>query len=411
MNRITQCLHGRGTVSAVMRHRHGDRPVPGKYLAFAGMRRPVVFWNVTDRCNLSCTHCYSASGPGSRTDSELTTAEARAFIDDLAATGIPLVIFTGGEPLVRPDIRELAAYCREKGIGTALSTNGTLITGDGAAAIRRSGIGYAGISLDGATAATHDRFRNCPGAFDRAVAAFARCREAGVRCGVRVTLTKENQDELAALVDLARALGASRFCLYWLVPCGRGSDAYERLQLDREEVTRALALLYRKAKEISAEEMEFLTVDAPQDCIHLLQSMERDGSPDLEDAQGLLSSLNGGCSAGDRVANVDPRGNVYPCQFARSPEFLVGNIRDRPFSAIWNDNANPVLARFRVKPPEVSGTCRSCTFLRLCGGGCRVRAWARTGNLAGEDPFCYVGKTGNGPTGAPSEEGSTFPEK
>jgi radical SAM protein with 4Fe4S-binding SPASM domain len=389
VNRITQCLHGRGTVSAVMKHRHSGA-VPSKYLAFAGMRRPVVFWNLTDRCNLSCTHCYSTSGPQSPTEGELTTAEARAFIDDLAASGVPLVIFTGGEPLIRPDIWELARYCRQRGIKTALSTNGTLITEEVAGKIRESGIEYAGISLDGATAATHDRFRNTPGAFGRAVAAFARCREAGVRCGVRVTLNEENRNELEALVDLARNLGASRFCLYWLVPCGRGSGAYERLQPGPEEVIRALSLLYRKAKEIPAEEMEFLTVDAPQDCIHLIQSMEKDGSADLPDARELLASLNGGCSAGDRVANVDPRGNVYPCQFARSPVFLVGSIRDRPFSELWNDDKNPVLARFRKKPPAVGGRCGACRYLRLCGGGCRVRAWARTGDFAGEDPFCYL---------------------
>jgi radical SAM protein with 4Fe4S-binding SPASM domain len=394
-----------------MKHRNGTGEVPAKYLAFAGMRRSVVFWNLTDRCNLSCTHCYSASGPASQISGELTTGEARAFIDDLAAAKIPLVIFTGGEPLVRPDIWELAEYCREKGIKTALSTNGTLVNGDVAKKIKQSGIEYAGISLDGATAATHDRFRNSPGAFDRAVAAFACCREAGVRSGVRVTLTKENQEELGALVDLARDLGASRFCLYWLVPCGRGSDAYERLQLDGEEVIRALTLLYGKAKEIPAEEMEFLTVDAPQDCIHLLQSMERDGSPDLADARDLLASLNGGCSAGDRVANVDPRGNVYPCQFARSPEFLVGNIRDRPFSTLWNDDAHPVLTRFRLKPPEVTGKCRACTYLGLCGGGCRVRAWACSGDFKREDPFCYVEDTTQCSTPAPLKGDETPQEK
>jgi radical SAM protein with 4Fe4S-binding SPASM domain len=396
MNRITQCLHGRGTVSAVVKHRHGNGAVPGRYLAFSGMRRPVVFWNVTDRCNLSCTHCYSASGPGSGTGDELTTAEARAFIDDLAAAKIPLVILTGGEPLVRPDIWELAEYCKENGIATVLSTNGTLITDEVAGKIKGSGITYAGISLDGATAAVHDRFRNTPGAFDRAVAAFAHCRNAGMRSGVRVTLNTENQHDLGALIDLAKNIGASRFCLYWLVPCGRGSDAYERLQLNAPEVTRALALLYAKAKEIPADDMEFLTVDAPQDCIHLLQSMERDGSPDLPDARELLSSLNGGCSAGDRVANVDPWGNVYPCQFARSPAFLIGNIRNRPFSALWNDNTSSVLARFRAKSPVVNGKCKACSYLELCGGGCRVRAYARTGDFSGEDPFCYVdGDNGN----------------
>lgn len=398
MNRITQCLHARGTVSAVMKHRHGKDAVPGRYLAFSGIRRPVVFWNLTDRCNLSCTHCYASSGPGCGSEDELTTAEAREFIDDLAASKIPLVIFTGGEPLLRPDIWDLAEYCRKGGIKTALSTNGTLITDEVAEQIKSSGIEYAGISLDGSTAAVHDRFRNTPGAFARAVAAFSSCKTAGVRCGVRLTLTKDNQEELETLVDLAHALGASRFCLYWLVPCGRGSDSYDRLQLSASEVTRALSTLYRKAKEIPAEEMEFLTVDAPQDCIHLLQSMERDGSPDLQGARELLSSLNGGCSAGERVANVDARGNVYPCQFARLPVFLVGNIRDRPFSELWNDDTNPVLSRFRKKSGEIQGKCRSCAYLSLCGGGCRVRAYARSGDFTGEDPFCYVGDSSDGGT-------------
>jgi radical SAM protein with 4Fe4S-binding SPASM domain len=391
MNRITQCLHGRGTVSAVMKHRHKPaRHVPSKYLAFAGLLRPVVFWNLTNRCNLSCKHCYSQSDPQCRTEEELTTTEALALIDDLAGMGVPLLLFTGGEPLMREDIWELADHAALKGIKTALSTNGTLITAEVAGKIKKSGIEYAGISLDGACAETHDRFRNSPGSFQRSVAAFARCREAGVRCGVRVTLTQENYDELESLVDLARTLGASRFCLYWLVPCGRGRDAYERLQLGHGEVTEALSLLYRKAKEADPEAMEFLTVDAPQDCIHLLQSMERDRSPDLADAQNLLKSLNGGCSAGDRVANIDPWGNVYPCQFARSPDFFIGNVRERPFSGIWADDAHPVLARFRTKIPSIMGKCRDCGYFYLCGGGCRVRAYATAGDFSAEDPFCFI---------------------
>ncbi len=391
MNRITQCLHGRGTVSAVMKHRHArPGPVPGRYLAFSGMPRPVVFWNLTDRCNLSCGHCYSRSGPDRETEQELTTAEALAFIDDLAATGVPLILFSGGEPLLRHDIWELADHAAAKGIKVALSTNGTLITAGVAGRIRKSGIEYVGISLDGATAATHDRFRNFPGAFDRSVAAFARCREAGVRCGVRVTLTKENSGELEDLVDLARSRGASRFCLYWLVPSGRGSDSYSRLQLGRHGVVEALDLLYRKAQETDPDALEFLTVDAPQDCIHLIRAMERDGSPDLEDAKNLLKTLKGGCSAGSRVANVDPRGDVYPCQFARSPEFFIGNIRRQPFSALWTDPDNPVLARFRNKTAGIGGKCKKCRYLDLCGGGCRVRAYAASGETSAEDPFCFV---------------------
>lgn len=391
MNRITQCMHGKGTVSGVMRHRQAS-PVnmPSRYLAFSGMYRPVVFWNLTDRCNLSCAHCYNRSGPGSQTGGELPTAEALSLIDDLAEMGIPLILFTGGEPLMREDIWELARHARKKGIKMALSTNGTLITTGVARRIKESGIEYAGISLDGARALTHDRFRNSPGAFERTVAAFTSCREAGLRCGVRVTLTKENYGELEALIDLAITLGASRFCLYWLVPTGRGIESYERLQLGSKEVTEALTLLYRKAKETNPETMEFLTVDAPQDCIHLLASMEQDGSPDLAEARELLQSLNGGCSAGTRVANIDSRGNVYPCQFARSENFLIGNIRDQPFNRIWGDTTNPVLALFREKQARFGGRCAGCNYLDLCGGGCRVRAHAVNGNFWEEDPFCFI---------------------
>jgi len=391
MNRITQCLHGRGTVSSVMHHRHRPQgEVPSGLLAFTGMYRPVVFWNITDWCNLSCTHCYNASGPASSTEGELTTAEAMAVIDDLAAMGVPLILFTGGEPLLRGDLFDLARHAHKKGLKIALSTNGTLITPEMAAKIRDAGIEYAGISLDGATAATHDRFRNCRGAFDATLAAFSACHEARLRCGVRVTLTRENLPELEDLIDLSVRNGASRFCLYWLVPAGRGSDAYDRLQLGKNEVEGALSLLYRKAQETDPSVMEFLTVDAPQDYIHLLASMERDRSPDLNDAQELLASLKGGCSAGTRVANIDAKGNVWPCQFARSSEFLVGNVRNKPFSALWAEGENRSLALFRKKEMQFSGRCGTCRHRRICGGGCRVRAHAAGGDFFAEDPFCFV---------------------
>jgi radical SAM protein with 4Fe4S-binding SPASM domain len=388
-------MHGRGTVSGVMRHRHKlPTDVPSTYLAFSGMYRPVVFWNLTDRCNLSCTHCYSKSGPGRSTEGELATAEALSVIDDLADIGVPLILFTGGEPLLREDIWDLARHAKNRDLKMALSTNGTLITPDIARRIKDSGIEYAGISLDGAQAETHDRFRNSAGAFKQTITAFAACNKAGLRCGIRVTLTKENCCELEALIDLALTLGASRFCLYWLVPTGRGNDSYARLQLDRDEVTSALSLLYRKAKETDPGAIEFLTVDAPQDCIHLLASMERDGSEDLADARELLESLKGGCSAGTRVANIDAQGNVYPCQFARSPEFLVGNIRDRLFSEFWLDGSNSVLTRFRKKQARFGGRCGSCRYRDLCGGGCRVRAHAVDGDFLAEDPFCFIEEKG-----------------
>jgi radical SAM protein with 4Fe4S-binding SPASM domain len=365
-----------------------ETTLPGRYLAYAREYRPVIFWNLTDRCNLNCIHCYSRSGPGNNGDGELSTDEAISLIDDLAGMGAPLILFTGGEPLLREDIWELAAYAKKMGIMTALSTNGTLITSGVAEKIKASGIGYAGISLDGASAATHNRFRGSPDAFSRTIAAFGHCRDAGLKTGVRVTLTQENYSELPALIDLAEEIGASRFCLYWLVPTGRGLEAYNRIQLSGREASAALTLLYERAKVTDA--MEFLTVDAPQDAIHLLESMRRDHADDLAEAEKLISSLNGGCSAGTKVANIDPRGDVYPCQFARSEELLVGNIREQPFQDIWNADDNPVLTLFRTKPPLLSGRCGDCSHKALCGGGCRIRALRISGDIHADDPFCFI---------------------
>ncbi|MCP1715583.1 radical SAM protein with 4Fe4S-binding SPASM domain [Methanocalculus alkaliphilus] len=392
MNRITQCMHGRGTVSDLHRHGSGRKP---RHLAFSGMNRPVIFWNLTNACNLQCIHCYSGSDMAD--ENELSTDEARRVIDDLAVAGVPLILFTGGEPLLRHDIFELAGYAREKGLSIALSSNGTLIDATCARRIKESGISYVGISLDGADAATHNRFRGSDDAFERTTAAFAHCLDAGLRCGVRVTLTRENLGELEPLIDLAADLGASRFCLYWLVPTGRGIDGYDRLQLDGGQVIDALNLLYRKAKEIDPAEMEFLTVDAPQDAIHLLASMRRDESPDLPDAERLVASLNGGCSAGTKVANIDHLGDIYPCQFARSETFRIGNIRKTPFAAIWDDDTNPVLRLFRTPPAAYTGRCGSCSHQVLCGGGCRVRAYMKNGEFFAEDPFCFISGNGDSP--------------
>ncbi|EHQ35691.1 radical SAM/SPASM domain-containing protein [Methanoplanus limicola] len=390
MNRITQCLHGRGTVSEMSRHLHGSRnQSSGRNIAFSGTDKPVIFWNVTNRCNLFCKHCYSSSGSDSGNE-DLSNSQALSLIDDLSGMGIPLIIFTGGEPLLREDIFELAGYARSKGIATALSSNGTLITAKSAFDIKNSGIDYVGISLDGASAETHNRFRGSSDAFELTTTAFKHCRNAGLRSGVRVTINKENYGELEDLIDLAVNLGASRFCLYWLVPSGRGAEAYNNFQLEENEVNGVLSLLYRKAKEISPAVMEFLTVDAPQDAIHLLASMNRDGSEDLAAAKHLVASLNGGCSAGTRVANISHRGYVYPCQFAQSDEFCIGDINEIPFSSLWGDGNNPVIALFRKKTLLLEGKCKNCQHKMLCGGGCRVRANYMNNDFYSEDPFCFI---------------------
>ena len=388
MIRITQLVHGKGTVSEALKHiKKPPHQVPSKLLAFAETRRPVVFWNITNKCNLACAHCYINARPELDGRNELSLEEAKAFIADLAEMRVPLLLFTGGEPLVRKDFWELADYATAKGLKTALSTNGTLITKEVAAKIKARRIEYVGVSLDGAKEETHDAIRNQPGCFKKAVQALRNCAEIGLNAGIRVTITRDNYQEIADLLDLSLELNIPRFCVYWLVPSGRGKEIYN-LQLEPQEVAHIFDLLYQRARELDPEKMEILTVDAPQDGIYLLNKLREDDSQEYENALKLLQYTGDSCSAGDRVANVDPAGNVYPCQFAQLEEFKIGNIRERKFSELWNDSENPVLAVFREKTKFLKGKCGSCVYKDLCGGGCRIRAYAQYGDIWAEDPLC-----------------------
>lgn len=388
MIRITQLIHGKGTVSEALKHRKKPpHQVPSRLLAFAETRRPVVFWNITNKCNLACAHCYINARPELDGRNELSLEEAKAFIADLAEMRIALLLFTGGEPLVRKDFWELADYATEKGLKTVLSTNGTLITKEVAARIKACGIEYVGVSLDGAKAETHDAIRNQPGCFKKAVQALKNCAAVGLKSGIRVTITRDNYREIADLIDLSLDLKVPRFCVYWLVPSGRGKEIYER-QLAPHETSRIFDLLYQRAKDMDPVKMEFLTVDAPQDGIYLLNKLREDDLEGYENAVKLLQFTGDSCSAGDRVANVDPVGNVYPCQFAQLEEFKVGNVRERKFSELWNDPENPILTAFREKTHFLKGKCASCVYKELCGGGCRIRAYAEHGDIWAEDPLC-----------------------
>jgi radical SAM protein with 4Fe4S-binding SPASM domain len=405
MIRFTQFLHGRGTVSRIYRHDASpSHKVPGSLLAYSRIVRPVVFWNITRRCNLSCRHCYLDAGPGRDGNAELSTAEALAFIDDLADLGSPLLIISGGEPLVREDVWELFSRARDRSIGVALSSNGTLITQEIARRLKEEGVEYAGISLDGSDRETHERLRNVPGCFDAALAGLAHCRDAGIKTGVRFTATRDNQEDLGPLIRLSREIRADRFCVYWLVPSGRGRAMYESAKLTPGESRKILETLYHEALATPPDEMEFLSVDAPQDVVFLLERLKSDKPEEYDSVLRLLDCKGAGCSAGFRVASVDPTGNVYPCQFAQDDRFLVGSIRDQRFSTLWNDPANPVLREFRDKTVGLSGRCGTCRFKAICGGGCRIRAWYATCDFRADDPFCDL------PDGEADETNRSMPD-
>ena len=389
MIRLTRLLHGTGTVSQAIKHRKdAPRDVPSGMLAFTETRRPVIFWNITNKCNLTCDHCYISAGPDKERAGELSTEEAKAFIDDVSEMGVPLLLFTGGEPLVRNDFWELAAHAKAKKLRAVISTNGTLITKNIAQRLKDSGISYVGISIDGADSETHDAIRNQRGSFAKAIQALKNCVEIDLKCGIRITASKDNVAEIPNLLDLCLELGVPRFCLYWLVPSGRGKGMYDDKQLNREEILKTLDFLFEKAKTLDPSLIEILTVDAPQDGIYLLKKMKEENHPEYENAYKLLSFTGDSCSAGDRAANVDPVGNIYACQFAQRPELVVGNVRDHKFSEIWNNSDSEILTKFRAKKGELKGICGECVNKDVCGGGCRIRALNQHRDIWAEDSMC-----------------------
>lgn len=382
---ISKLYLGTVEVSDPLRYGRRSALLPSHLLQFSEDKKPVVVWNVTSRCNLTCTHCYAAT---EGCEDELSTAEACALIDDLAAFGVPVLLFSGGEPLVRPDILTLAQHAARKGLRVVFSTNGTLIDAGLAAEFKKVGLSYAGISLDGMEA-VHDRFRACPGAFQRSLAGIRHCRDAGVKVGLRVTMTQDNVGEIPAIFDLMEAERIPRICLYHLVYCGRGAEiAGHDLSDDQRRAT--LDLIIERTARLHARGLpvEVLTVDNHCDGPYLYLRMLRENHPRADDVLKLLR-MNGGNSTGHGLACVSWDGTVYPDQFWRNKP--VGNVRERPFSEIWGrPEPGGLLALLREKKKHVTGRCVTCRFLDVCGGNFRARAEAATGDVWGVDPACYL---------------------
>ena len=376
-----------GTVESSDPLRYGRlaKNLPSHLLQFSEDKKPVVVWNVTSRCNLSCTHCYAANK--GCTD-ELSTDEALALIDDLAAFGAPVLLFSGGEPLVRPDILTLARHATGLGMRVVFSTNGTLIDARMAAEFKAIRLSYAGISIDGMEA-VHDRFRACPGAFRRSLAGIRHCRDAGVKVGLRVTMTQDNIGEIPAIFDLMEAERIPRICLYHLVYCGRGAELASH-DLSQEQRRATVDLIIDRTARLHARgfPVEVLTVDNHCDGPYLYMRMTSEKRPRADDVMTLLR-MNGGNSTGHGLACISWDGTVYPDQFWRNKP--VGNVRQKKFSEIWGrPEPGSLLALLREKKKHVTGRCVTCRFLDVCGGNFRARAEAATGDLWGVDPACYL---------------------
>jgi heme d1 biosynthesis radical SAM protein NirJ len=347
---------------------------------------PVVIWNLIRRCNLTCLHCYSISAD---TDfsGELSTDEVFTVLDDLRRFRVPVLILSGGEPLLRPDLFAIARRAKAMGFYVGLSSNGTLIDAANIDAIVETGFDYVGVSLDG-IGATHDRFRRKEGAFAASLAGIRLCRERGLKVGVRYTMTEGNAHDLPGLLKLVDEEGIDKFYFSHLNYAGRGNknrkqDAHHGTTRRAMDLLFETALAYRQR----GTEHEFVTGNNDADGAYLLRWVEARFPERAAHIRGKLEQW-GGNASGVNVANIDNLGNVHPDTMWW--HYPLGNVRQRPFSAIWNDLSDPLMAGLKQHPRPVTGRCGACRYLAICNGNTRVRAQQLTGDAWAEDPACYL---------------------
>ncbi len=348
---------------------------------------PVVVWNWTRQCNLSCAHCY-ASAVRHRPAGELDGQEAQRLLAQCAELKVPALLLSGGEPLVRPDALELLGQADRLGLRCTLSTNGTLIDGPRARALAQARVRYVGVSIDGPPE-VHDHWRGRQGAHARTVAAIRRLRDEGVPVGLRFTLHRDSLQHVPYLLDLAEREGVRRVCLYHLVPAGRGADL-QSMAPTRPAIRECLTALILRARRWLDEgrDIDLLTVGNHSDAAFVYLWLE-DHAPQRAAAALTLLERNGGNRSGVALLAVGPTGDVQPDQFSRS--ILLGNVRQEPLGTIWRQA--PALAELRdSRQQRVGGRCASCAWFRICNGNLRARA-AAAGDPWGEDPGCVLEDT------------------
>ena len=347
---------------------------------------PVVIWNLIRRCNLTCMHCYSTSADRDF-DGELSTGEALTVMEDLRTFGVPVLILSGGEPLLRRDIFKLSQRARELGFYVALSTNGTLIGRGNIDQIAEAGYDYVGISIDG-IGATHDHFRRMEGAFDASMRAIDLCKEVGIKVGLRFTLTQHNASELPQLLELMRERDIDKFFLSHLNYSGRGNvnrreDAIHHTT--RSAMDTLIETAWRDAR--AGARREYVTGNNDADGVYLLHWAARHRPQHLDGLRARLEAW-GGNATGENIANIDNLGNVHPDTFWW--HYSLGNVRERPFSTIWSDESDPLLGQLRTRPRPVQGRCAACEHRVICNGNTRIRAFQASDDYWAEDPGCYL---------------------
>ena len=382
-----------GTVepSDALRYGRDSKKLPSHLLQFSKDKKPVVVWNMTRRCNLKCVHCY-AQAKDIEFENELSTEEGKALIDDLASFGSPVILFSGGEPTMRKDLPELAAYAREKGMRAVISTNGTLIDRDLAKKLKDVGLSYVGVSLDGIRE-TNDKFRGMKGAFDAAIRGLHNCQEEGIKVGLRFTINKQNVRDIPAIFDMLEEEKIPRICFYHLVYAGRGSKMVNE-DLSLEESRQAVDLILERTRKLHEKGFpaEVLTVDNHCDGPYLYMKLLKENPERAAEVFELLS-MNQGNSSGIGIGCVSWDGAVHADQFWRHYSF--GNVRERPFSEIWTDLNDELMAGLKNRKPLIKAhadRCAHCKWLDICNGNFRVRAEAVYGNVWADDPACYLTK-------------------
>lgn len=352
----------------------------------ADTNRPIVVWNTTKSCNLSCVHCYF-DAQAKKDKGELTTEQAKALIDDLAGFGAPVLLFSGGEPFMREDLFELGKYALSRGLRTVISSNGTLITKDTAKKIKDAGFSYVGISLDGLEK-VNDEFRKEPGAFQKTLQGIRNCHSCGVRAGLRFTINKYNSGDISGIFDLIEKEGIQRACFYHLVYSGRGSSMVKE-DLTKDESLRVMDLIFERTIKLCQKNThtEILTVDNHSDGVYLYLRLKKEDKKKADEVLRLLQ-INGGNKSGIGIADVDNLGFVHADQFWR--HYSLGNVKERSFSEIWSDESNELLGNLRNRLKLLKGKCGRCHFHDICAGNFRVRAEAVYGDVWQEDPACYL---------------------
>lgn len=340
-----------------------------------GAQLRLVAWEITRRCNLNCVHCRASSERGPYAG-ELGTQKCLEILDEIAATGRPIVILTGGEPLLREDLFELARYGTDLGLRMVLATNGTLLNPESIGKMIENGIQRVSISLDGSSPESHDRFRQVQGAYERALAGIEELRKAGMEFQINTTVTRHNLDEVPALLDLAVSLGAAAHHLFLLVPTGRARDLVDQ-EIEAREYERLLHWFYRMRDQVP---LHLKATCAPHYYRILRQEAHARGEKVTFETYGL-DAVTRGCLGGTAFCFVSHDGIVQPCGYLELP---CGDLKEASFGEVWEGSEIfQTLRDFSA----YEGKCGRCEYLRVCGG-CRARAYEATGNFMAEEPLC-----------------------